>query len=118
MDCSSATEPGLRGFDRAKHRVVWFDEASPELVRRVKKIAQASMGEARLAWAVRREHELVHGLVSQGQINCDVQRVGGFNKAPDPGGPGAAGGDFGVRLAGWPVPRVGVGAANLGMRGM
>lgn len=28
-----------------------------------------------------------------------------------------AGSEFGVRLGGWPVPRVGVGAANFGVRG-
>ena len=28
-----------------------------------------------------------------------------------------AGGEFGLRLGGWPVARVGVGAAHLGMRG-
>jgi len=48
VDCSSATEPDLRVFDREKHDVVLFDEATPELVLRVKKLAQASIDEVRL----------------------------------------------------------------------
>ena len=48
IDCSSATEPDLRHFDRAKHNVVLWDEASPQLVLRVKKLAQASVDEVRL----------------------------------------------------------------------
>ena len=48
VDCSSATEPDLRVFDREKHDVVLFDEATPGLVLRVKKLAQASIDEVRL----------------------------------------------------------------------
>lgn len=48
VDCSSATEPDLRCFDRDKHEVVLFDEGSPDLVLRVKKLAQASIDEVRL----------------------------------------------------------------------
>ena len=48
VDCSSATEPDMRCFDREKHDVVLWDEATPELVLRVKKLAQASIDEVRL----------------------------------------------------------------------
>ena len=39
VDCSSATEPDLRGFDAAQHRVVLLKEASPQCVLRVNKLA-------------------------------------------------------------------------------
>ena len=48
VDCSSATEPDMRLFDRKLHDVVLWDEATPELVLRVKKLAQASIDEVRL----------------------------------------------------------------------
>ena len=48
VDCSSATELDLRSFDLAKHRVVLFHEASPELELRGTNIAHASMDELSL----------------------------------------------------------------------
>ena len=48
IDCSSATEPDLRIFDRHQHDVVSFDEARPEMILRVKKLAQASVDQVRL----------------------------------------------------------------------
>ena len=48
VDCSSATQPDLRIFEREVHDVVLWDEATPELVLRVKKLAQASIDEVRL----------------------------------------------------------------------
>ena len=48
IDCSSATEPDLRIFDRHQHDVVLFDEARPEMILRVKKLAQASVDQVRL----------------------------------------------------------------------
>ena len=39
VNCSSATEPDLRGFDAAQHRVVLLKEASPQCVLRVNKLA-------------------------------------------------------------------------------
>ena len=48
IDCSSATEPDMRDFRRGQHDVVCWDEGSPEMVLRVKKLAQASVDEVRL----------------------------------------------------------------------
>ena len=48
VDCSSATEPELRLFDRELHDVVCFDEAKPSMIIRVKKLAQAGVDMARL----------------------------------------------------------------------
>ena len=48
IDCSSATEPDMRDFRRGQHDVVCWDEGNPEMVLRVKKLAQASVDEVRL----------------------------------------------------------------------
>ena len=48
IDCSSATEPDMRDFRRGLHDVVCWDEGNPEMVLRVKKLAQASVDEVRL----------------------------------------------------------------------
>ena len=48
VDCSSATEPELRLFDRDQHDVVCFDEAKPSMIIRVKKLVQAGVDMARL----------------------------------------------------------------------
>ena len=48
VDCSSATEPELRLFDRDQHDVVCFDEAKPSMIIRAKKLVQAGVDMARL----------------------------------------------------------------------
>ena len=48
IDCASATEPDLRSFDRDQHDVVLLDDARPEMILRMKRLAQASVDEVRL----------------------------------------------------------------------
>ena len=45
VDCSLSTEPDLRNFRRGLHNVVCWEGATPEMVLRVRKLAQASVDE-------------------------------------------------------------------------
>ena len=48
VDCSSATEPELRQFDSNRHRMLLFDEATPQLVIRSKRLFQSPSNWVRL----------------------------------------------------------------------
>ena len=52
VDCSTAKEPAMRDFRRGFHEVVCWDDATPEMVLGVKRLAVASVDEVRLGqWA-------------------------------------------------------------------
>ena len=41
LNCAGGSEPDLRGFSRLKHRAVFFDEGTPMMVLKQKKLFQA-----------------------------------------------------------------------------
>ena len=45
-DCSATETPDLKAFDRGRHRAILFDEASPEMVLRNKKLFQSHISGA------------------------------------------------------------------------